>query len=290
MRRLRYAVIAAAMAGSGVYVFVYLYRWEWHRALVAAALFIAAEIGLATAAVLDRLGAIDRKLSGQASSVPGEQSLARIQEAAPEPADRFDWLTRPGDGLSVFVPLLLGAGVVLSAVAWLVERVARATAGPALERGLAQRLAPLSLPAGTLQGRASVPSPRRRRSPFVHVAAAVAAAAVATVGVDQLADATQDRPDPLRPGSDTSVVLAVSSRPARPAVEAAHALWGACTMQVGRRHRVVAITDLGGGRVDMLVRPAVGEHAERRLRGCLGDGTTDKLSARVVEVRSFERL
>ncbi len=46
----------------------------------------------------------------------------------------------------MFVPVLLGAGVVLSALAWVVERLARVTAGAALERGLAVRLAVLSLP------------------------------------------------------------------------------------------------------------------------------------------------
>ncbi len=41
-------------------------------------------------------------------------------------------------------------GVVASGLAWLVEKLARATAGPALERGLAARLSPLAWPAGGL--------------------------------------------------------------------------------------------------------------------------------------------
>ena len=45
---------------------------------------------------------------------------------------------------------LIGMGVVASGLAWLVERLARATAGPALERGLASRLAPLAWPTGGL--------------------------------------------------------------------------------------------------------------------------------------------
>jgi hypothetical protein len=48
------------------------------------------------------------------------------------------------------VPVLIGMGVVASGLAWLVERLARATAGPALERGLAARLTALSWPAGGL--------------------------------------------------------------------------------------------------------------------------------------------
>ena len=47
------------------------------------------------------------------------------------------------------------AGVVLSAIAWMLERVARSTATPVLETRLARRLAPLSLPPGGLLDEAS---------------------------------------------------------------------------------------------------------------------------------------
>lgn len=46
----------------------------------------------------------------------------------------------------MFVPVLLGAGVVLSGVAWLVERAARIAAGRQMERGLAVRLGSLAPP------------------------------------------------------------------------------------------------------------------------------------------------
>ena len=59
---------------------------------------------------------------------------------------RFQWLSRP-DQLNVFVPVLLGAGVLLTGLAWLVERLARATARPVAEDQLAGRLARLRLPA-----------------------------------------------------------------------------------------------------------------------------------------------
>jgi hypothetical protein len=53
----------------------------------------------------------------------------------------------------VFIPVLLGAGALLSGLAWVVERLARATAGRAAEHGLAGRLAALDLPAdGLLDG------------------------------------------------------------------------------------------------------------------------------------------
>jgi hypothetical protein len=77
---------------------------------------------------------------------PDPAVLARLREAAPAPSQPFAWLTRRPDETSVFVPLLLGAGVVFSALAWAVERVARMTARPAAESSLARRLDSLALP------------------------------------------------------------------------------------------------------------------------------------------------
>jgi hypothetical protein len=59
--------------------------------------------------------------------------------------------------MGVFVPVLMGMGVVASALAWVIERLARATARPALERRLAARLAPLSWPDGGLVRAAEEP-------------------------------------------------------------------------------------------------------------------------------------
>ena len=47
----------------------------------------------------------------------------------------------------MFVPVLLGAGVIVSGIAWVVERIARATAGKGMERGLALQLDAIAPPA-----------------------------------------------------------------------------------------------------------------------------------------------
>lgn len=291
MKKLRYAILALAVGSSGIYLFVYLYRWEWHRALVAGVLFVAAEVALAAAAILDRLRAIEARLDAGAAApaaapAPGSpETLARLQEAQPDARTNFDWLSRQSGEMSVFVPLLLGAGVVLSAIAWGVERVARATAGLALERGLAQRLAPLSLPAGVFAGAPAPVAPRRSVVP--HVVAGVAAIALATVGLDAMADATQNRPDVKVAGTASSVIVAVHPGSARAPVPATRALWGACTTQIGGEYNLLGLTDLGAGRVQVVVGPQIGKYAERRLRGCFGDAVTDRLQA---DVRSVSAL
>jgi hypothetical protein len=140
-RRIGLAVLFAVMLASAWYVFVYLYRWEWNRALVSGLIFLAAEIGLLAALVLDRLANLGRRVDSIDRARLDERALRRLREHAPEPARPFAWLDR--SQTNVFVPVLLGAGVVLSALAWLVDRVARLTAVPSMERGLVHKLARL---------------------------------------------------------------------------------------------------------------------------------------------------
>jgi hypothetical protein len=136
---------ASLLVITGLYFFVYLWRWEWNRALIAGVLFVATEVAMATATILDRLHQLGNRLPPADPAV-----LARIRETAPPPHDHFEWLSPRSGQLGVFVPVLIGMGVVASGLAWLVERLARATAGPALEQGLAARLGPLAWPAGGL--------------------------------------------------------------------------------------------------------------------------------------------
>ena len=142
-RHLATLIGVVTLAASGAYLFIYLYRWEWNRALISGMIFIAAEVALSTLLLSDRL----RTLRGEVAAIREARILDRLSESAPPARQHFEWLTRPGT-TNVFVPVLLGAGVLLSGIAWLVERVARATARPSMERGLARELAELAPPHG----------------------------------------------------------------------------------------------------------------------------------------------
>lgn len=144
-RRMATALAAATLAGSGTYLFVYLYRWEWNRAIIAGVFFLAAQMALSTAAVLGRLRAVETA-QRQRPDAPSPRVLGHIREAAAPPRDHFAWLRPQSERLGVFVPILMGAGFVLSGLAWLVERIARSTAAPRLEHGLAVGLGALALP------------------------------------------------------------------------------------------------------------------------------------------------
>ncbi|MBN2622650.1 MAG: hypothetical protein JXA83_04745 [Acidimicrobiales bacterium] len=149
-RLIRTLLGAATLAASGAYTFVYLYRWEWNRALMSAAIFIAAEVAVMGSLLSHRLKVLNQRLDAReaAPPAPAEHTtrLERIRTSAPPARAPFAWLTRP-DQMNVFVPVLMGAGVLLSGVAWVVERLARATVSPVAERGLASQLDGLALPA-----------------------------------------------------------------------------------------------------------------------------------------------
>jgi hypothetical protein len=150
-RLIRTVVGGLTLAASGTYTFVYLYRWEWNRALMSAAIFVAAEVAIMGSVLAERLKAINKRLDAQDDAAQ-RQRLDRIRETAPPARANFDWLARPQQ-MNVFVPVLMGAGVLMSGLAWVVERVARTTVGPAAEKGLATQLDSLALPAsGFLAG------------------------------------------------------------------------------------------------------------------------------------------
>lgn len=146
-RRIGAAIGAVTLVASGSYVFVYLYRWEWNRALISGVFFLAAELALATLLLSSRMQKLAADTAAVRDEVREQRVLHHLRATAPAPRDHFAWVNRSGQ-LNVFVPVLLGAGVLLSGLAWCVERLGRLTAGPAMEQGLARRLGTLAPPAG----------------------------------------------------------------------------------------------------------------------------------------------
>jgi hypothetical protein len=291
------------LAVSGTYLLVYLYRWEWNRAIVSGLFFVAAEVALATAMILRRLRALEAR-DAVASSQPAVSPRAASQPAVLQrlrstPVSRphpFRWLS-PRDGVGragVFVPVLLGAGVVLSALAFVVERVAEATALPLADRRLATRLHALSLPGDGLAGRRSVPATVPRRRPMAFTLGALVALASMVVlgwlGLGALVDATQSRPDAADRPASTTIELEVIERRdlGGPEVTAA-ALWVGCRWTVSRTTEVDGqVVVRAGNRVDLVLRPGIGDLAARRLTGCLSDLTIDLVRADVLAVRSTQ--
>jgi hypothetical protein len=135
------AGLATLLLGA-MYMIVSLNRWEWNRALFFGLIVVIAEIGLGTALILRRLG----QLEPRADIDPAV--LEALRQTRPARPNRFEWLEP--NRTNVFITFLVGGGVILSGIAWLVDRVAANTTTPAGEEKLARQLGPISYPRGGL--------------------------------------------------------------------------------------------------------------------------------------------
>ena len=285
LARLLMIVVAAA---SGTYLIVYLYRWEWNRALISGLFFLAAEIAYVGTSLRDEIRGLATRVdaleapAGRNPSPPSDATGAR-------PARPFAWLREMASGqTSVFVPVLLGAGVILSGLAFVVERIAAFVAGPRADRRGTRRPVPLALPPGGLLGPASPPAvpdrPAARRAQGIgrQVVALAVLGLLVAAAVDLVGDATQSRPSARVPDTSTVVELTVEQRRPAPAIEAAEALAVACQ---GTLHADSDFTQIVPGEdenVRLTVTPALSELRRRRLFGCLQDATLDLVQAHVV--------
>jgi len=133
------AGIGTLVAGT-VYMVVSLNRWEWNRALFFGLIVLIAEVGLATGLVLRKLDRLS-----VASRVDAE-TLDVLRDTRPPSPDRFAWLKESTSRLNVFITFLVGGGVILSGVAWVVDRLASKTTTPIGEGRLAAQLQTISYP------------------------------------------------------------------------------------------------------------------------------------------------
>jgi hypothetical protein len=138
------AGIGTLLAGA-LYMVVSLNRWEWNRALFFGLIVLIAEVGLATGLVLRRLARVEYRL-GHAE----DPEVGNILRETRPSRDRFAWLRESSQQMNVFITFLVGGGVIISAIAWVVDRVASNTTSPAGEESLGRRLERISYPAGGL--------------------------------------------------------------------------------------------------------------------------------------------
>jgi hypothetical protein len=147
MRRIIWLVAGVSLLAAGYFSILSLNRWEWSRALYFGLVFLVAEVGLATALLL-------RKLDETRDAKPAEVDqdvLARLRENR-DSTHRFEWLDARNltNRTNVFITLLVGGGVLLSGLAWLVDRVASITSTPIREQSLAKELDSIIYPRGGL--------------------------------------------------------------------------------------------------------------------------------------------
>ena len=142
-------IAGLTVLGAGVTMLRELAEWEWHRALVAGTFTLIAEVALATSLILDRLAKMPSASAATPSTAEREDRFAARLGGSREHRDHFAWMRDPSR-VGVFVPLLMGAGVLMSGLAWLVERVSSRSSGRIADRRLARRIARVLPEAGPL--------------------------------------------------------------------------------------------------------------------------------------------
>jgi hypothetical protein len=272
---------------SGCYLLVYLYRWEWNRALISGLFFLAAEVAFVGSTIRADIRALVTR-SDALEATAQRRLHAALGAPDARPARPFRWLEETAEnGTGVFVPVLLGAGVILSALAFVVERVAGVVAHSTMDRSSARRLVDLEPPAhgllATRPAAATAPArPARRATAASRAVALTMLALLVVAAVEVLADATQTRPSAADPGVTVVELRVAQRRTDRPVIEAAEALVVACNGALPAGAEVTDVTALENGRVRLDVTTRLGEPRRRRFFGCLEDATLDLVGAKVV--------
>lgn len=146
MKTIAWLAGLGTMVASAVYMVVSLNRWEWNRALFFGLILLIAEVGLTAALILRRLGRLER--GNREVLDPMLREVLRANR--PPTRDRFAWLKESPSQMGVFITFLVGGGVLLSLVAWVVDRVASVTTTSVAEQRLAHELSRISYPRGGL--------------------------------------------------------------------------------------------------------------------------------------------
>jgi hypothetical protein len=132
------------LLGAAIYMVVSLNRWEWNRALFFGLIVLIAEVGLAAGLIL-------RKLEQQEHRRRGDPEIQQIvRDSRPATPNRFQWMQESARELNVFITFLVGGGVIISGIAWVVDRIASKTSTPSGEVRLSRQLEVISYPRGGL--------------------------------------------------------------------------------------------------------------------------------------------
>lgn len=281
------AILVTVLVGSGTYLLVYLYRWEWNRALISGLLFLIAEVAFLGAVVVRRLVALERRIGDRTSgpSSDADTPAPPTRREGDDETPMFPWL-EPGS-LGVFVPVLLGVGAILSALAYAVERIAAATANGDRSD---PRLATIALPPGSLHDAppdATNPTADRSNARRAVVTGALAVAAI-TGSVVALANGAMYREGPDPVSGTTTVLLRVETRsgPAN-ASAVANTLWMTCRGDVDDDVSLVGVEAVAPNVASLMVAPRIAAHDERRFLGCLEDLRFDGVR---IEVTSWAEV
>ncbi len=245
-------VLGLVLAGSGIYVLVYLARWEWVRAQIAGIFFLAALVALATGLILRRLDDL--------RSTPGS-AITPVDPVSP--ASPFPWLYEAKGSTHVFLPVLLGFGVLLTLLAAGVERLVGVAAGPRT-RSLGTEEPPPAWPVRLL----------------VAVVAVVVAGAVAWGALNLMT-----REEESIPGTRIYTLSVAENNALFGPQASAEELALLCRDRADLAGQESRVLGVDGSLVSLQVTPIPGKYGTFRFDGCLRDLVLDHRSVSIVDVR-----
>jgi hypothetical protein len=283
-RVVTWLALAAVIAVAGGHFVYYLFQWEWGRAAIAGTGFTAALVVGSTFLFLNRVQRIEQRLdrllelaqSGPAASPDG---LGRETVTDIEPRPDFPWLSSASPqalGIlalvayeppreAVFIPVFLAAGLVISAAAGLVERVA------ALRYRDQTVTAPTSTPRSAARGAASTRellASRPRRSLIAFPLIGVLITGLAVGGLYLVSHYWSK---PIGPGITTMTVEVRSRGPTYPDVQVVETAGRYCSINSGIGVRYLGVRAGPGETTLLRLAPLLDGDAQRRFRGCLED-------------------
>jgi hypothetical protein len=130
-------VVAGVLAGQA------LYAWEWTRAVWMTVGFVAVEVALVGVLVLGRLRDLSARLEAERDRDSTHRRLTRSRPSSP---DQFAWLQESVGRTNVFVTMLVGGGVIVSGVLWVIDQFARRSAASNQDGRLADDLRSIAPP------------------------------------------------------------------------------------------------------------------------------------------------
>ena len=289
-RSMGFALAAAILAVSGIYVVIDLARWEWNRAVISALVMVSALIVLVSMILFRQLSRIEQRLEALERSRHATEASGTLRSTNNASARRhFRWLERPPDQVGVFIPVLLGAGVLFSLVAYLIERIAGVFAAATLDQRTARDLAP-DLPLGSglpMHPDGGLPSTAPSRRPTVTAVVVVLTVALSFATVAFLRELTQTRPKEVIAAGTTSMVIDIDQRrQIRPLPVVAEDLWRVCRSRLPGDVELTEVTQLDDQLVRIEFDRSLGRTGRVRVVGCFQDFTLDLVRADVISVES----
>lgn len=268
------AILVVVVVASAWYTAVSLYWWEWQRAMFLGLLCLGSLVLTLFLLTQRRLDRIEQALHspGDRTSTPYAHDEASIPST---PQRSFGWLGT-GDRTYVFIPFLVGFGLVVSAVAVLIERVAGFVVGsnPAAGR---RDWRPGDVEPWSHEDRAG---PRR-----VLTAAAVVIliVAIALLGAPLVGDLVYE-PGEAQQGQRVMELQVRGKRVELDPVATASTVADVCRTQTGVAVQVAAVTRIDEDTVRLVIEPRLHSDDQRRFAGCLTDLGLDRHHIRVTSV------